>query len=189
VLKAALDLLAAAEGPLLADFEAESQPSGIQAEPAQAAWGCPVNFAPAVADAGEKEKLISAFGYEVAQLRPWYDLRLEKSGRTTVSDFEPAAASELLSGYLLGGPPQIPDADLPLAVALRLAAHDIKAFYFEAATARPGADPPESGEFDRWFWNDTAAARILKAVKQKCLQAPDKALRMTAALLIPLQRT
>ena len=153
-------------------------------------WACPVNFTPANKDEGDQEKLISAFRYEIAELRSWYDLGLEKSGRTAVSNFEPDSASGLLGGYILGDPPDIPGVDLPLAVALRLAAQDLKAFYFEAAISRPDADLPESTEFNRWFWNETAAGRVLKVVKERCLKEKDAALRMTGAmLLIPLEQT
>ena len=67
---------------------------------------------------------------------------------------------------------------------------DLKAFYFEAAISRPGADLPESSEFNRWFWNETAAGRVLKTVKERCADEKDDALRMTGArLLIPLEHT
>ncbi len=63
-------------------------------------------------------------------------------------EFAPDVASELLSAFGTGEQPVIPKADLSLATALRLAAQDLKAFYFEAATARPGSDFPSSGEFE-----------------------------------------
>ncbi|MFP4452001.1 MAG: RpiB/LacA/LacB family sugar-phosphate isomerase [Desulfobacterales bacterium] len=40
-----------------------------------------------------------------------------------------------------------------LAMALRLAAQDLKAFYFEAVISRPGARVPGSREFSDWYWN------------------------------------
>lgn len=190
VLKAALDLLEVSEGPVLVDFPEEIRTPEIKAEQEDMVWACPVNFTPANKDEGDQEKLISAFRYEIAELRSWYDLGLEKSGRTAVSNFEPDSASGLLGGYILGDPPDIPGVDLPLAVALRLAAQDLKAFYFEAAISRPDADLPESTEFNRWFWNETAAGRVLKVVKERCLKEKDAALRMTGAmLLIPLEQT
>lgn len=189
VLKAVLDLLEVSEGPSLVDFPEDIKAPGIDAEQEYAVWACPVNFTPANEDEGDKEKLMSAFRYEVAGLRSWYDLGFEKSGRTAVSIFEPDAASGLLCGYIVGDPPEIPGVDLPLAVALRLAAQDLKAFYFEAAISRPGTGLPESMEFNRWFWNSTAAGRILKAVKEKCLSEKDEAVRMTGAnLLVPLEQ-
>jgi hypothetical protein len=82
-----------------------------------------------------------------------------------------------------------PETDIPLALALRLAAQDLKAFYFEAAIARPGSCVPGSAAFNRWFWQETAAGRILRAVKKRCLNEKDESLRLTGAmLLIPLDQ-
>ena len=190
VLLAALNLLEAPEGPVLLDFPEENAESVNKGCKELGVWACPVSFTPALKEETDLEKLISNFKREVATLRPWYDLWLEKSGRSSVVNFEPDSASGLLGGYALGDLPEIPGMDLPLAVALRLAAHDLKAFYFEAAISRPGADLPESTEFNRWFWNETAAGRVLKAVKERCLKEKDKTLRMTGAmLLIPLEQT
>jgi hypothetical protein len=75
-------------------------------------------------------------------------------------------------------------------VALRLAAHDLKAFYFEAAIARPGTALPDSATFNKWFWNETAAGQLLKDVKERCMNDADKSVRMTGAmLLVPLGQT
>lgn len=189
ILMAALGLLEASEGPVLLDFpdQAAESPDKTGREPG--VWACPVNFVQAPKEETDLEKLISNFKREVVRLRPWYDVWLEKQGRSSVTNFEPDSASGLLGGYALGDLPENPGMDLPLAVALRLAAQDLKTFYFEAAISRPAADLPESREFNRWFWNGTAAGRVLKVVKQRCLKEKDEALRMTGAmLLIPLEQ-
>jgi hypothetical protein len=106
-----------------------------------------------------------------------------------VVDFDPDAAPELLSAYVLNGTTNSVKSNLPFAVALRLAAQDLKAFYFEAIAVRPGAIPPDSTAFNHWFWAETAAGRVLKAVKARCLDEADKSLRMTGAmLLVPLDQ-
>jgi hypothetical protein len=70
---------------------------------------------------------------------------------------------------------------------LRLAAQDIKAFYFEAATSRPGAQTPDSKTFGKWFWNETTAGKTLQTVKEKYLESEDKELRLTAQkFLVPM---
>jgi len=69
-------------------------------------------------------------------------------------------------------------------VALRLAAQDLKAFYFEAAVSRPGATTPDSAAFNHWFWQETAAGKALKAVKEKCRNESDKALQLVGNLLL-----
>lgn len=187
VLLAALGLLEASQGPMLADFPDEAPESSARADQEPTVWACPVSFAPDRNEETDREKLRSAFRREVAELLPWYDLGFERCGRTAVGKFGPASASALLDSCAFGEPPEIQGTDISLAVALRLAAHDLKAFYFEAAIARPGSTPPGSAEFNRWFWTETAAGRVLKAVQKRCMNEEDKALRMTGAmLLIPL---
>ncbi len=135
------------------------------------------------------ERLRSAFKREVAELCPWYDLSIERHDRTAMVEFTPESASELLGTFGTGEQPVIMTADLSLATDLRLAAQDLKAFYFEAAIARPGSASPTSSEFNKWFFQKTAAGCILKAVKERCLKEADESLRKTGAmLLIPLDQ-
>ncbi len=89
-----------------------------------------------------------------------------------------------LSAIFWAGYLQAPVMRLPFPVALRLAAQDLKAFYFEAVIAKPGATVPQSGEFNNWFWQETTAGKILKAVKERCLTETDKALRLAGILLL-----
>jgi hypothetical protein len=189
VLLAALELLDAPKGPILADFPHEAPEGEAGSEAGMEGWACQVSFSSAIKQETDLERLRSAFKREVAELRPWYDLSLERRDRTAVVEFGPESASELLDSFATGETPSIPKAELPLATALRLAAQDIKTFYFEAVTARPGSATPASGAFNRWFWQETAAGRILKAVKERCLTEADKSLRKTGALLlVPLDQ-
>jgi hypothetical protein len=187
VLISALMLLEAAEGPLLVDFPDgdETLSSVPNSEPA--VWACPINLQAAFKRETDAEKSLSAFKREIASLRPWYDLSVERRGRTALGLFNPDTASNLLASYAFGKPTEIPIQNLSLAEALRLAAQDIKAFYFEAVIARPGAVLPDSAAFRKWFWNDTAAGQMLKDVKERCMNDADSSVRMTGAkLLIPL---
>lgn len=187
ILLAALRLLEVPEGPVLADFPDEISDSFSLTDQEATAWACPVNFSPVHQEETDREKLRALFRREVAEFRPWYDLSLERRGRTAMGEFDPDSASELLDSYAFEGPPETRRTDIPLPVALRLAAQDIKAFYFEAAIARPGSASPGSAAFTRWFWTETAAGRVLKAVRERCINEEDKALRMTGAmLLVPL---
>jgi hypothetical protein len=188
VLRMALELLEAPEGPVLLDFPEEITESVDSVGKSPGVWACPVSFGPAVKEKTDIERLVSEFKCEVVTLRPWYDLWLEKHGRSAVGNFGPEAASGLLGRYALGKSKEIRALDMPLAVAIRLAAQDLKAFYFEAAVSRPGAALPKSGAFNRWFWNETAAGRVLQKVKERCIDEKDEALRMTGArLLIPVE--
>lgn len=189
VLLAALQLLDAPEGPILLDFSEETDESGKSTGEEPAVWACPVSFTPPPKEETDLEKLISTFRREVAQLRVWYDLGVESKGRTAVVNFEPDSALQLLSAYALNAEKKSSGTDLSFAVALRLAAQDLKACYFEAAIARPGAALPESKAFSRWFWTETAAGLVLKAIKGRCVNEADKSLRMTGTLLlVPLEQ-
>jgi hypothetical protein len=189
VLLAAFDLFKAPRGPVLADFTDQgTDPTGTQ-DPEPALWACPVSFTAPARDISDNEKLMDAFEREVAELRNWYDVGRAKTGRTSVVDFDPDTAAQLLSAYVLNGTTNSAKSNLPFAVALRLAAQDLKAFYFEAIAVRPGVTPPDSKAFNHWFWAETAAGQVLKAVKARCLDEADKSLRMTGAmLLVPLDQ-
>jgi len=184
VLRSALELLESEQGPVLAAFEQEAPVSGSGKSAEADAWACPVSFSPPRQEESDTEKRVSAFKREIAQLRPWYDQGKEKRGRTAMTDFDPETAAAILSDYLSGGHVEIPGQDISLAVALRLAAQDLKAFYFEAASSRPGARAPDIGEFAEWYWNQTAAGWILKEIQKKCAGEQDKDLRLTGEMFL-----
>ena len=184
ILLSALKLLEAPEGPVLVDFPDEKVETITEGVQESEVWACPVSFVPVPSDETDIEKMVSVFRREVTELRPWYDIGLQRRGRTAVGNFDALSASELFIGYLIGRTPPVPDMNLPFPVALRLASQDLKAFYFEAAIARPGSTVPESNAFNRWFWQETAAGKILKAVKERCLNESDKALRLAGTLLL-----
>ncbi len=190
VLLAALELLVAPAGPLLEDFPDEAPEDAAGEDEGLKGWSCPVGFVPEWREGTDLERLRAAFEREVAELRPWYDLYLERHDRTAVVTFGPESASGFIGGFATGENPVIPEADLSFAAALRLAAQDLKSFYFEAATARPGSASPNVGEFNEWFWNHSAGGRILKAAKERCLEQDDESIRkIGASLLIPMDQT
>jgi hypothetical protein len=190
VLLSALELLEAPQGPVLEDFPEEAPEASAEADRVAEEWACPVGFASGLDEQSGPDALRSAFEREVAELRPWYDLSVEKRGRTALSHFSPDSAREFLDAFAYGEAAQPPVEGFPLAVALRLAAQDLKAFYFEALTARPGAASPASAAFERWFWKEALAGRVLRAVKERCAGQKDEALRKTGAmLLVPLSQS
>ena len=106
VVKAALDLLARTDGPLIADH-----PEHV-AEPADfTGWACPINLAPAQID---------SLAAEVDRLATWYDRAVAALSRTTVgvSGLDMRAASALVDQALAG--------DLPEAQALKQAIDDLQ---------------------------------------------------------------
>jgi len=66
----------------------------------------------------------------------------------------------------------------------------LKAFYYEAAAAQPGSASPTAEELDDWFWGETAAAKVLFAVKDRCLKKDDKMMQLLGKiLLIPMSQS
>lgn len=187
VLVAALNLLERSSGPVLEDFPDEAPAVDSSAEPE--AWACPVSFAHDEATKGDGESPLDFLQREIRELRPWYDLGLERKERTSVAYFTPEDACRFLGGLLHGETPPLPEGLSSTAVALRLAAQDLKAFYFEAVASKPGHRAPNGQQFNKWFWQQTAAGEVLKRIKELCADSPDKEMRFAAKLfLVPVDQ-
>lgn len=190
VLLAALSLLDASEGPVLADFPEEAASTVEEDNQEATVWACPVHFATLAAGETDLDKMVSAFRREAAELRPWYDIGVQSRGRTAVGASNPLSVAELFIDFAQDNAPKLRGYNQPLSVALRLAAHDLKSFYFEAVIAKPGASVPDSATFNRWFWKETAAGQILNVIKEKCLTEDDKSLKLFGTLLlVPMSET
>ncbi len=186
VILAALSLFAAEKGPVLEAFPEEA-PVFSENTAEEDTWACPVGFSPPREEETDLEARIQALMREVAELRPWYDMGLEKRGRTAMADFDPETAAGVLCDYLCGKDIGIPEKEISPAVALRLAAQDLKSFYFEAAISRPGAKTPDSKAFTNWYWTQTAAGQILKDIREKCANEEDRDLQMAGKMfLVPM---
>ncbi len=185
VVLAALTLVEAESGPILEDFPEDAPVHGDQTE----AWACPISFPRIDDDASDREKLVEAFENEMNQLRSWYDLGLKERGRTTVgvSGIELDQLDKFISAFLNDEPPENPNPELTLPLALNLATDDLKAFYTEAVTAQPGQMSATSDELSDWFWSETAAARLLFAVREACSESENRLLKIVGgALIVPL---
>ena len=98
---------------------------------------------------------------------------------------EIGSIADFISSFLTDIQPQNPNPDFPLAHTLNLATDDLKAIYTEAVTAQPGATGT-SNQLADWIYGQTAAGRLLYAIKDKGIQSEDKYLKIVAgALLIP----
>ncbi len=170
VVLAALELLEAEEGPILADFP-DDAPGALDLT----GWACPVNLAPP--PGGDDGGLDAALEDEMAQLMTWYDLALERRGRTTVgaSGLGPEEVARFLLSYIDDQETGSPNPDLAVGLALKHAVEDLKAFYMEAATARPG--PSSAREVADWFWRQTTGAKVLYALKAVCIASDDTAIK------------
>ncbi len=164
VVEAALALFAAPEGPVIADFP-EDAPGGASGD--MSGWVCPVNLTPPAEDAAPDSALAAVLA-EIDQLRPWYQVALEKRGRTTVglSGLDIGAAVKLVADFLDDHSTASPRKDIGLPQLLKFASDDIKAWYFEAATAQPG--PSGSGVLNDWYWRETAAGAMVRRLAATC---------------------
>lgn len=186
VLLEALKLLEVQSGPILVDFQEDAPVAGNDLT----GWACPVTFTRDEQDLTDPQKLCMTFKREISQLRPWYDLAIEKRGRTTVgpSGLDPDALGDFIIAFLGGQIPEYPRKDIPVALVLKLAADDLKAFYFESLTAQPGK-VPGSEQFANWFWGETIAGKVLFALKQFCMASDDRLVKTVGInLLVPMDQ-
>lgn len=173
VLRQALELLERPSGPILVDA---LDPAGGAVQ--GASWVCPVSFAKSEATQTDLGTRVSE---EIGQLRPWYDLGLERRGRTTVglASTPVVESASLLARYVqhparVG---QVSEADM-----LRWSARDVISYYMEAATAQPGAD--EALQLESWFWSETAGGELLKQLREVCLAHGDPGVRDVGAFML-----
>lgn len=181
VLLSALKLLEAPEGPVLSDFKEDAPDTAV----VDVVWACPANLARKEPDLSTTAAMRTAVKKEVVELRSWYDLALKKQQRTTVgvSGLEMEQIVEFI-GAFLDGTPENPRQDIGLAYSLNFAVDDLKSYYYEAAAAQPGNLLPTRSDLDGWFWEQTAAAKVLFAIKDRCLDSEDKMLQLVGKLLL-----
>ena len=187
VLRRVLRLLTASAGPVLEDYDKDA-PETAEGEGLIA---CPVSFEPADVEAVKAQALRDSFLAELQRLRPWYDEGVKSRGRTAfgVSGLELDDLGPFIAGFAVGNFSDNPRRELPLSATLRLAAEDLKAFYFTAALAESGKKAPGSTRINDWFWQQTAAGQVLKQVKEKCIESDDARLRAVGSfLLVPMSQ-
>jgi len=171
VVLAALGLLDAGEGPVLIDY-----PEEAPLVDEQTGWACPINLKPP-ADVDDRGALLVALDDELAKLAPWYDRALDKQRGTTVGS-STIAIEEIpafITAFLEGETPVNPRPEVPLPDMLVFACDDLRAYYLEAVSAQPGQ--AAGVEILDWFWDETAAAKVLWALRSLCRDSTDPAMR------------
>ena len=169
VLRRALSLLDSNAGPVvLQDFEDEEPDSSDRPE-----WS-----PPSVVEAIDLRA-------EVAALRPWYEGRLSRTGRTTVGIS--GAGLDVVVDYLVAvdslEPMERYRRDLSPVQCLRYAADDLKAYCLEAITE---ASSPASGwQLANWFWTQTHAGALINSLRRNSLNHPDEQRRYASWWLVP----
>jgi hypothetical protein len=181
VLLSALKLLETNTGPVLSDYMEDAP--GIEA--GSQAMACPVNFQQPTAALSSTEALLGAFQLEAAQLQTWYDLVLEKTGRTTagLTGWTPAETVRFIAAFVRG---ERPEHNLPgnkLSTALRMAVEDLKTYYLESISSQP-AQPTDSATLSNWFWGETHAAGVINRIRLTCLESKEKEMNILGSLLL-----
>jgi hypothetical protein len=172
VLVALLELFKAPAGPVLVDF-----PDQAPAAPAdQEGWACPISLSPPPAGSAH-DQLQSALQDEIERLRPWHEEAKRARGRSTVGISGVAIADipALMMSYAQNLAMPSPQAGTPMPVVVKRATDDLKSYYYEAATAKPGRINDVA--LADWLWGETAFGRALLALRKACLMSEDPVIK------------
>lgn len=200
ILTGALSLLTSDRCPILEEFEyevpkpTEKDTREKEASPPAAASpdesmpvACPVRFGLPVEPSTSTEKMMTRFLEEVVQMRNWYDIAVEKRGRTTfgITGLEPERIARFFSDFVEsdGALDHSPMEGIAITTALRMAAEDLKAYYFEGVTAQPG-QPTDSQTLSTWFWRETTAGQVINTIRILCLKSDNKSYGLLGKLLL-----
>lgn len=172
VVKAALDLLDNDDTPVLVDYPEEAPATAKSGDEGEG-WVCPISLPAQVKDPAE-ETMAESLAREISELAPWYDLAVQKTGRTTVgsSGFDVPASGEFIVSFLSDGIPDSPIEGERVDRVLKWACDDLKAYYYEAMLAQPGS--PSSLDLDEWFFGQTTAGSVFFGVQKVLLDSDDE---------------
>ena len=182
VLLAALTLLERTDGPILADFP--EAPPAVSEEESEG-WACPIDLTPAAAPSE-----LDALKAEIALLRPWYD-EASRNAQGRRLDGLTKLAPETLGQFLLAfrDDPAIPSIvpGTPTPRGVKLAADDLKHFYYQAAIARPGAGGAVSDvKLADWFFGATRMGDLFLQIRSRYAASENEVLQRLATLqLVP----
>lgn len=180
VVRAALGLLERDAGPVLEDFAEDAPYEDLGDVPE--ALNCPVSFPRIRSDGSVSQRLAD----EIAQLQAWHEVAVQHNGRTTlgVTGLSPRELGEYLCAWLPDNPQAPFRAGLAPAGALKLAADELKTFYYEAKGVQPGRHT--SADVLRWFWLDTTAGETFVALRDMAARSADPGMKGLATLsLVP----
>jgi hypothetical protein len=183
VMLTALRLLERDDGPVLIEDFAYDDPRAIP----DPAWQPP--FIPPSVAAGPSESLPSGLEAEILLLQGAHQRWMTQYRRTTVglSGLVMADCARYVADWLRGKAPASPRDGFSAPLILRFAIDDLKAFCLEAASA--GDARPSSRQLGDWFWNETATAAGLYALREILLAHPDERLStIVSNFVVPAAR-
>lgn len=160
VIEQALRLLERADGPVILDHFADDPPGAAD----RPGWRAALPTAALEGDPGSASAWHDAFARELQLVVPAWERFRARFGRTTVglSGVEPAAWPRLFADFIGGELPVVAPNE-SAALTLRFVADDLKALYGEAVQGEGPA--PSARQIDAWFWRQTVAGRLLRAVR------------------------
>ena len=183
VLRATLALLERPGPPPILDDFPDNAPGGGPTD--MTGWSCPISFPPP--EGTDQPALLARILDEISNLTPWQALATETRGRTGLGAARMGierSARFLHALWAGGGSTDNPSTTLSLGQTFRGASEDMKTFYMEAATARPGR--VTSRELADWVWGQTSAGELLLALHPVGLESVDAGERRVAlGQLIP----
>lgn len=182
VLRAVLALLVRDDGPvILEDFPKDAPGQG---ETSMDGMVCPIPLRRSATRA--PSDLVGQVLGEISQLAPWREVFLARHGRSIVGVSKMAideAVTALASILETGHAPGV--ADDELGFCLRYASEDLRNWYIEAASARPGG-AASARQLADWFWGETSAGALILALHPACLASDNAQLkRIAAGALVP----
>lgn len=118
-------------------------------------------------------------------MQTWYDLAHETQEQTNpgASGFVPAEIVDFYAEFINNRINSEEMVNQNIADLLRLAAEDLKAFYFKAISAQPGQST-DVAVLANWFWGDTYAAACINEVRKQCLKRETKNFQLAGKLLL-----
>lgn len=182
VMSAALALLERDDGPVILEDFPEDAPG--QGEITMEGMVCPIPLRRP--ERGDQSNLLKQIMAEMRELAPWRELFLASHGRSIVgaSKMTIDAAVAALGSILETGQADSV-ADDELGMCLRYASEDLRNWYIEAASARPGG-AASAQQLADWFWGETSAGALLLALHPACLASDNPQLkRVAAGALVP----
>jgi hypothetical protein len=160
IVRAALGLLERTDGPVILEDFPDDPPGWVD----NPGWVAPVTNAS------------DAFAAELTAMLPLWRAAQARFGRTSVGlSFQaPEAWPAFAADVLDGGLPIVPELDTT-ALSVRFLCDDIKALYGEAAQAV--GPKPSARQVDTWFWRQTAAGELLRALRSVAMDSGNNALK------------
>ena len=149
VIEAMLDLLNRAKGPVLEDY-----PIYLPVSEADAEVACPIDFTRSTTEHTSWSDRLSE---ELSLLLPWHELSMKRrKGRTLTNSTIDSKREAILRLAHLLTEKSIPPTEFTW---FKETIEELKFFYLEAMTARPGE--PNQKALEELFWNDTVFGEAL----------------------------